>query len=119
MEVNFDNAMNENFNFPKILGTLSNVFSEVNDLLISKEHSAEDKIYTLKEFRENLNAITNVIKIFDENPEEYITAYKRDFLRNKDIDEDLIHKKIETRNQAKREKDYTLADKLREELKES
>lgn len=118
METNFVEAMNENFNFPKVLGMLSNTFSEINDLMGSKKYTIEDKIFTLKSFRDTLNSITEVIRVFDDQPKEYIESYKKVFLKNKCIDDDFIQQKIDTRNQAKLQKEYTLADELRNELKE-
>ncbi|MCX6823024.1 MAG: cysteine--tRNA ligase [candidate division SR1 bacterium] len=118
LESDFVNAMNENFNFPKVLGALSNIFSEMNELMTSKKIPDQDKIYTLSSFREKLTKITDVIRIFDDDPKEYVDSYKKNFLKEKNIDDGFITEKINQRNQAKIKKEYTTADQIREELKE-
>ena len=59
-----------------------------------------------------------MLGICDEDPEEFIKEYKKRFLDEHDISLAEIEEKIEARTQARKNKDYETADRIRNELKE-
>jgi cysteinyl-tRNA synthetase len=116
MIAKFENAMNDNFNFSKVMANLSDAFNTINDFIVSKEYSKPDKVFTLKAFREKLCCITDVINIFDEDPEKILQGFKTDFLKDIKMSEASLMQKIAERNNYKRDKDYKNADSIRDEL---
>jgi len=78
----------------------------------------KEKIYTLQRFREEFGVIAGVLGICDENPEAFIKKYKQKFLEEHDISLAGIEEEIKARIQARKDRDYETADRIRNELKE-
>jgi cysteinyl-tRNA synthetase len=109
--------MNDNFNFSKVISDLSELFTKINVLIDSKKHTLSEKVFTLKLFREKLGIISGIIRIFDENPKDFIKSFKKRFLDELDIQESDIIDAIYNRKMAKDSGDYKAADMIRDELK--
>lgn len=118
MQIDFTKSMNDNFNTAKVLGNLSITFQKVRAFLLSKDIKIEDKITSLKAFREALSQITNVLKVLDENPEDFLADIKKRFLEKNNISLNELNKDIKSRKAAKANKDYSSADEIRKKWQE-
>ncbi|HNW43729.1 MAG TPA: cysteine--tRNA ligase [Elusimicrobiales bacterium] len=116
LEKNFSEFMDDNFNTPKVISELADVFKELNKLAGSKNHTAEEKAAVFGLFRRGFRNITQVLRLFEEDPEEYISALKARFLAEKNIDTALVAGRIEELRTAKAGKNYEKADSVKREL---
>ena len=114
----FIESMDGNFNTAKVIADISIAFSEANSLLGKKKISDNNKLTKLREFRIDLIKISKVLGILDEKPKDLIQEIKKRFLDRNNISESQIKDKIQRRNIAKKEKDYSSADMIRNELTE-
>ena len=129
---NYESLDNASTSYEKLLGKIKSIKEKASGE-INKENikSFQDKF---KEALENdlntslaLTTLYNVIKSDLNNNEkiylieDFDKVLSLDLLKDKEIEKDLkkyIEEKIEERNKAKKEKNYELADKIREELLE-
>ncbi len=129
---NYESLDNASTSYEKLLGKIKSIKEKASGE-INKENikSFQDKF---KEALENdlntslaLTTLYNVIKSDLNNNEkiylieDFDKILSLDLLKDKEIEKDLkkyIEEKIEERNKAKKEKNYELADKIREELLE-
>ena len=118
LEHAFSSAMEENFNTAKVIAEISTAFSEANALLAKKKMDIDEKTTKLNSFRADLEKISIVLGILDENPAEIMRKMKNRFLSRIGILEEQIEERIERRNSAKRSKDFPAADAIRNELAE-
>ncbi len=95
----FKTVMNDDFNTAEALGVLFTLVREVN-VYLSNKNINKELLASIKSFFREVNDILNIIEI-DEK---------------KDL-EDRIKKAIEKREEARRQKDYSTADLIRDELK--
>lgn len=104
----FSTAMNDDFNTSRAISVLFNLASEVN-----KAHKAEDNqaAYTLAR---TLKTLASVLNIAQTNPNEFLQAKIGD---ETGLSDDDIEQKIHERAIAKKEKNFALADSIREQLK--
>lgn len=116
LEDKFKACMNDNFNTPKVLALLSDAFREINELLETNKIKVKEKILTLALFRNKVQIIFDVLGLFNENPREFLERFKSRFLMNHNIDPSQITKLIEERVQARKEKNFSKADDIRDEL---
>tara|TARA_Y100000590_G_scaffold305732_1_gene344863 strand:+ start:154 stop:1542 length:1389 start_codon:yes stop_codon:yes gene_type:complete len=98
---NIMSALCDDLNTPK-------VFAELN-VLVNKINSS--KIHDLKKIKAEILATGKLIGILQEDPEKWLGYGRTQNLDNKSI-EDLI----KNRNEARRNKNFVLADAIREEL---
>jgi cysteinyl-tRNA synthetase len=118
IQADFRSAVMDNFNTARAIANLSDLFTRINAFITAKTPKMKEKIYTLQRFREEFGVIAGVLGICDEDPEEFIKKYKQRFLDEHDISLAEIEEKIEVRTQARKNKDYGTADRIRNELKE-
>ncbi|GAA6133254.1 cysteine--tRNA ligase [Oceaniserpentilla sp. 4NH20-0058] len=97
----FKSAMNDDFNTPKAIAVMFDLVSHIN----KAEGASKDKLASL------LKTFADVLGCLQTNPEDY-------FKQGVDVDEAYIQEMIEKRVQAKKDKDFALADKIRHDLDE-
>jgi cysteinyl-tRNA synthetase len=95
----FKAAMDDDFNTPKAIAVMFDLVSSIN----KSEGSEKDKLASL------LKTFADVLGCLQTDPEDY-------FQQGVDIDEAYIQEMIEKRVQAKKGKDFALADKIRNDL---
>lgn len=117
IEKNFINSMNNNFNTALVIANISNLFNDINKYLDDLDVNIHDKINSLNIFKQKFTIITNILSILDEKPNEVLSYFKKNFLSSINITEDFINGKIQMRINAKKEKKFDVADKIRDELK--
>lgn len=114
----FREAVMDNFNTARALANFSELFTQVNTFLSTPKPKMKQKANTLRLFREEFKKVANVLGIFNEDPGVFIKEFKRRFLTEHNILDAEIDEKIAARAEAKKNKDYETADKIREQLKE-
>ena len=95
----FKTAMDDDFNTPKAIAVMFDLVSHIN----KAEGPAKDKLASL------LKTFADVLGCLQTDPEDY-------FKQGVDVDAAYIQGMIEKRVQAKKDKDFALADKIRNDL---
>ncbi len=103
----FNEAMNEDFNTPEAIAVLFDLANQVNKIRDSDTATTAALAATLKQ-------LAGVIGLLQDEPEHYLqSGQSADGLSNDDIDA-----LIQQRQQAKTDKNWAEADRIRDELKE-
>ena len=102
----FHNAMQDDFNSPSAISVLFEMVKQINIL------KKEDQLTLANTLASELISLSNILGILLDNPKEYFTSGID--LSNQDIEE-----AIERRNKARKEKDFELSDKIRDDLLEN
>ena len=102
-EQEFQKAMNSDFNVPEALAVLHELATELNQLKSQQDMLAVS-------YAALLVKLGNVLGILYENPEQFLQA------NTAAVDAANIEELIAKRNQARKDKDWPLADQLRGEL---
>ena len=95
----FKAAMNDDFNTPKAIAVMFELVTQIN----KAEGASKDTLASL------LKTFADVLGCLQTDPEDY-------FKQGVDVDEAYIQSMIEKRVQAKKDKDYALADQIRVDL---
>ncbi|MDP2763191.1 MAG: class I tRNA ligase family protein, partial [Enterobacteriaceae bacterium] len=103
LETDFYNSINNDFNSPKALAVLFQIAGKINK---SKDYNEKDGLITL------LKHLGNILGILKEQPTNFLNINNRNIKNIKKIEE-LIYK----RNVARKLKNWTLADNIRNKLK--
>ena len=115
----FISAMDDDFNTTIALSELFNIFKYIN-LKIKNSNKSNRGIVakTLKNIVSNTIELYNIVGLFTQEPIEFINMLKNKYINALDISGDEINKLIKKRIEAKNNKDYDNADKIRNELLE-
>lgn len=106
----FEEAMDDDFNTPEALAALFEAVRECNRLMGVKPNKVS--FPALQEaVKKIFDAAGNVLGVIRYTPAEW-------FRKNLSIPEDELNSRIEARTQAKKDKNFELADSIRQELKE-
>lgn len=115
----FINVMDDDFNTPAAIANLHAIFKYANGILKTVEKDNRQKTAnTLKAILDEVKDAYKVIGFFTQEPEKFISELKIKYLNKLGIEENEILSKIEERKEAKKNKDYETADKIRSELDE-
>ena len=117
LDKKFTEFMNDNFNTPRVISEITEVFKELNKIINSSKYSLEEKNGIFRVFFKTFEKIASVFRLFEEDPDEYITGLKGRILKERGVTEDIINIKLQERQSAKKVKDYEAADVIKEELK--
>ena len=101
----FHNAMQDDFNTPSAISVLFEIARQVNSL--KKDNEIEEATKLASE----LYDLSSILGLFQKDPNDYF----RDGIN---ISESQIQSLIDKRNKARAEKDFTLSDKIRDDLLE-
>lgn len=109
-KTNWFNSMCDNFNTADAIGNLFDLIRTMNRSLDSRGWTAtmEDTLAEIRNF-------SNVLGILQKNPGEYLeeNAYN---LQSVDVAEEEIQKLVEERTEARKNKDFSKADEIRDYL---
>lgn len=106
----FEEAMDDDFNTPEALAALFEAVRESNRLLGTKPNKVS--FPALKDALDRIfNTVRGVLGVIKYSPEEW-------FRINLSIPEEELNEKIQARSAAKKDKNFELADSIRQELKE-
>ena len=102
----FHYAMQDDFNSPSAISVLFEMVKQINIL------KKEDQLTHASTLASELISLSNILGILLDNPEEYFTS-------GIDLSNQDIEVAIERRNKARKEKDFELSDKIRDDLLEN
>ena len=99
----FHDAMQDDFNSPLAISVLFEMVKEINIL------KREDKFTEASILASELVSLSNILGILLDDPENYFTS-------GIDLSNQDIEAAIEIRNKARKDKDFELSDKIRDDL---
>ena len=105
----FKQAMDDDFNTPVAVAVLFDMARELN-----KEKNNDDELAS--KLAGELKELSNVLGILQDDPESFLQA--GDAMQENGLGEKEIELFIEQRSQAKQHKNWALADKIRDDLKQ-
>ncbi|SDN21508.1 cysteinyl-tRNA synthetase [Desulfonauticus submarinus] len=114
---NFFKALDDDLNTAKGLGFLFNVVRILNRILSDKNYrksvQTKEMLEVAKDFFEKVKDILGILYL---KPDIFLNELKTIQLKRKNIDLAKVEELISSREQARKNKDFTQADALREEL---
>ncbi|MDQ7033058.1 MAG: cysteine--tRNA ligase [Desulfonauticus sp.] len=116
---NFWAALDDDLNTAKALGFLFNIVRLVNKILTDKKNKKSIGTQTLLEqVQDFFKQVSEVLGMFEKESWEFLEELKMSQIKRKGISKDKIETLIKQREQARKAKDFKLADSLRDELRE-
>ena len=115
---NFEKAMDDDFNTPKAIEVLFDFIKETNKFLAEKNINKKLCRYALNEFMK----IANVLTLLQEKValnEKAIKKLADKYKIRKNKAEEIIEEILNIRKKARMEKNYKLADEIRDDLKKA
>ena len=114
---NFQTAMNDDFNSAKAVGLIFEAVKKGNKLLDhANDNPDEDTFETLNFIYSDIKAISNVLGIFMLEPGAWFKAKKDKGMEDMSLDSAMIEDLIQQRADARKNRDFALSDKIRDEL---
>lgn len=115
----FIEVMDDDFNTSSALANLYAIFKYANSSMKeAKKDNRKATANTMLKILKELHKAYSVLGLFEQEPEKFITELKNKYLKKIGLDKEYIEKEIEKRAEAKKAKDFELADSIREELNE-
>ena len=116
---NFINVMDDDFNTASAISYLYGIFKYVNNAMkTAKKGNKAKAANTLENILKNVKEVYGVLGLFKQEPEKIIAELKEKYLNKLDISKQYIEEQITKRLEAKKERNFELADKIRAELDE-
>ena len=113
----FIESMDDDFNTPAAIANLHTIFKYANNLLKTANKSNRVQIAnTLNKMLLEIKDSYKVLGFFEQEPKVFIEEMKDKYLNKMNIEKSYIEDKIIQRKEAKQNKNYELADSIREEL---
>lgn len=112
IELEFIEAMDNDFNTSVVISNLFNYLSMMNKLVKEKE------IQKLVDIKQTIIDMYSVLGLFQQEPSEFIEEIKTKYLKVNNITEEFINDLISKRNEYKTNKNYEEADNVRDLLLE-
>ena len=113
----FIEAMDDDFNTPIAISYLYDIFKYMN--YIMKNVNRGNRVQTANTLSNIINSLKDVygvIGLFGQEPETFIENIKNKYLNELNISKEEIEKQIQERKNAKENKDFDLADSIRDKL---
>ena len=115
----FIEAMDDDFNTTATIAQLHIYFKYINNLLKSaKKDNRQQIANTLAKILEELKETYGVLGFFKQEPEKITQEMREKYLNKLGLTTDYINEKIAKRAEAKKERNFEQADKIRAELDE-
>ncbi len=103
----FTECMDDDFNSAKFIAELFSMFSKLGKY---------DNYKQLNSIMYALDKVKNILGIFRYDPDKFIDKIKQKYLKELNVNEEYVVLKINERLVAKQQKNYVLADEIRNEL---
>ncbi len=117
LEARFREAMDDDFNTALAIGHLFEGARTINRLIGEKKFRKKpEKVAAVRDLRRRLLALGGVLGLFGSEPAVWLEEQKLAALPGLGITVEEIEAQISVRLQARREKDFARADRIREEL---
>jgi len=114
----FIESMDDDFNTARALGRLFDLAHVLNRILDELPNPGPPARDELKAAWERITPVLDVFGILDTDPARYFDEVKGLKLSDRDIDPDEIERLIAERTEARANKDFAAADRIRDELAE-
>ena len=115
----FIEAMDDDFNTTSAISQLHIYFKYINNLLkIAKKNNRQQIANTLAKILEEIKKVYAVLGFFKQEPKRFVQEMKEKYLKKIGLETTYILDEISKRTEAKKNKDFELADKIRTELDE-
>ena len=113
----FIENMDDDFNSAAAISNLYGIFKYVNNVIkTAKKGERQKTANSIEKILKNIKEVYGIIGLFEQEPLEFLSSMKSKYLLKLDINEEFVNNKIEERAEAKKIKDFTTADSIREEL---
>lgn len=113
----FINAMDDDFNTSTAFANLHMIFKFVNNAIKTSNKGNKVQVAnTLTKILKDVKEVYSVLGLFTQEPKQFIQDMKNRYITKLSIDTDYIEKQVARRIEAKQNKDYETADKIRTEL---
>ena len=115
----FIQDMDDDFNTVAAISKLYGIFKYANNVMkTAKKNDRAKTANTIEKILKNIHEVYGIIGLLEQNPDNIISELKEKYLNNLDVDEKFIEEKINERAEAKKEKNFELADAIRSALDE-
>ena len=119
--LNFENkimeALYDDVNTALALGHVSDAFRFINDTLDGmKKGKADAKKRAAHGFNPFITRVSSLLGILEKKTDDFLEAYRNRGLERMGLTRDFIEEKIAARQEARKNRDYKLADEIRDEL---
>ncbi len=115
----FVEVMDDDFNTAAAISELYGIFKYANNIM--KSAKKEDRILaanSLAKILDSINKVYTILGLFTQEPDQFINNMKAKYLKKTNITVEEIETKIAKRTEAKKSKDFEMADAIRNELEE-
>ena len=113
----FIKHMDDDFNTAAALANLHGIFKYVNNV-IKQTKQKEETANTLERILKNIQEVYGVLGLFAQEPSTFTAELKKKYLAKLEIEELYIEEQINKRAEAKKNRDFEQADKIRSDLDE-
>lgn len=115
----FVEAMDDDFNTTSAISQLHVYFKYINNLFkIAKKNNRQQIANTLAKILEEIKEVYGVLGFFKQEPKKFVQEMREKYLKKIGLETTYILNEIFKRTEAKKNKDFELADKIRTELDE-
>ena len=115
----FIEDMDDDFNSAAAISNLYAIFKYVNNVMkTAKKDNRKNTANTLNNILKSIHEVYGIIGLFAQKPEEFILEMKNKYIKELEIDEAYIEEKIIERAEAKKNKNFEVADTIRTQLDE-
>jgi len=116
-DAQFVEAMDDDFNTVKVLGTLAEAFKLLNEHLTTRKAKAlPAAVAAARGLYEKLIRIDGVLQLFSESPADYLERHRALAAARRDLDLAWVAGRIADRLVARSDKDWAEADRVRDAL---
>jgi len=113
----FDNAMHDDFNTAKGIGTLFETVHKINRLLDQNDvHHSPEVLQTIQTARTDIVKAGHILGIANEPQEAYFAEKQSRGLSKTSIDPETIQEMLKERTAARKAKNWRKADQIRQQL---
>ena len=115
----FIEVMDDDFNTSAAIAQLHVIFKYVNNLMkTAKKGNRVLAANTIANILEEVKEVYGILGFFKQEPDAFIKEIQNKYLKQMNLEVEYINAEIEKRQEAKKNKDYELADKIRSDLDE-
>ena len=115
----FIEVMDDDFNTTSAIAQLHVYFKYINNLFkIAKKNNRQQIANTLAKILEEIKEVYGILGFFEQEPKRFVQEMKEKYLKKIGLETTYILDEISKRSEAKKSKDFELADKIRTELDE-
>lgn len=115
-KTSFEEAMDDDFNSARALGKIFELIKEINIFADKTKEFSKEDIDSFLEAEKAVKKSGEILGLFQENSREWFMKGKVKPGTDNEISEDEIKRLIQEREQARKKKEWQIADKIRQTL---